>query len=149
MNITDEDYEDAEDGIWPLGLKICFGVVVTCFILVNLIGNLLTIIAYFSDVNLRKRKQNIYIVNLAFTDLAVGLVSMPFYAIYTIKDFTWTFGPAFCKVWLVVDFWVCAESSLTVILISYDRYLMVRDGITYNQVQTTKRALCKVGVTWL
>jgi histamine receptor H3 len=92
--------------------------------------------------------QNMYIVNLAVTDVIIGVSSIPFYGAYTILYFTWPFGYVFCKVWCFIDFWACAESSLTIILISYDRLLMVTDGIAYNQQQTKKRALIKIAVSW-
>ena len=137
-----------EDDDWPLYVRVLIGIFVTIIGLVNIVGNICTIISFHRDIKLRT-VANYYILNLAVTDLIVGLVSVPFYAVYTVLDFFWPFGYAFCKIWCVIDFWVCAESSLTIILISHDRFSMVNKGAQYLSSETKQKALIKIGITWL
>lgn len=127
-NIYDNYYDelDSDEG-WPLSTKFSFSVGIFIIFILNLIGNILTLVAFSKDAKLRT-VHNYYICNLAISDLAVGLSSIPFYGIYTVMDYHWPFSYTFCKLWLVVDFWICAQSSLTVILISYDRLQMVTKG---------------------
>ena len=115
--------------------------------LTNIVGNTLTIVAFFRD-NKLQTVHNHYILNLAITDLIIGVSSVPFYAVYTILQFTWPFGYVFCKIWLLVDFLSCAESVATIILISIDRFLLVSLGIQYSQKQTKNMAKIKIAVSW-
>ena len=114
----------------------------------NIVGNLCTLLSFKIDPKLRT-VPNYYILNLAVTDLIIGLSSLPFYAVYTVLDFYWPFGYNFCKAWSVIDFWVCAESAATICLISWDRLQMVRKGAQYANYSTPRRAYVLIGVTWL
>jgi len=40
---------------------------------------------------------NIYILNLAISDLLIALISMPIYLIYTLKGNVWLFGGFFLQ----------------------------------------------------
>ena len=116
-SITEEELEDES---WPQWIQVIIGIFLALLFITNIVGNTLTLVAFTKDRHLRT-VQNYYIINLAVTDLIIGISSLPFYSVYTVMYFYWPFGYEFCKVWSVVDFWVCAESSLTIILISYDR----------------------------
>lgn len=124
------------------------GFILFAFCALTITGNLLTIMSFIRDPKLRT-VQNTFILNLATTDLFIGISSIPFYAIYTILNFDWIFGYTFCKIWNLVDFWVCAESSLTIILISHDRLQMVMQGAQYSISQTHTKAILKITATWV
>ncbi|CAH1777876.1 unnamed protein product [Owenia fusiformis] len=140
--IEEEDDEGFSDG-----LKAVMGILLGTMIVVDVCGNLLTIAAFWRDKQLRI-VQNYYIFNLAVADCLVGIVSLPFYVHYTIEYYTWTFGRPFCTFWLVVDYTICAESSLMIILISYDRFLLVSQGAQYNVKQTPIKAKVLIGISW-
>jgi hypothetical protein len=44
----------------------------------------------------------------------------------------WTLGHVVCKTYLVVDFTLSLESVLTILLISGDRFLLLKDGTRYQ-----------------
>ncbi len=136
-----------EDRGYPLYGKVMAGTLIGLLYFAILIGNALTITSFCMDRQLRT-VANYYILNLAATDLLVGLVSVPFYGIFTLLDYHWPFGPAVCKVYCVIDFLACAESSLAIFLISYDRLEIVRRGAEYAKYSTKKRAAILIPVTW-
>ncbi|CAH1777874.1 unnamed protein product [Owenia fusiformis] len=140
----DEEFEDG----FSLELKYVIGVTLLFLVIVTVLGNVLTIVSFLRDRQLRT-VQNIYIFNLSIVDLAVGVVSLPFYVFYTINNYTWTFGRLWCKIWLVIDFLVCAESSLTIVLISFDRFMLISQGASYTAKQTVRKAVVYIICSWI
>ncbi|ELT95143.1 hypothetical protein CAPTEDRAFT_120361 [Capitella teleta] len=117
--------------------------------LTNIIGNTITLIAFVKDSKLQQ-VSNFYIFNLAIADLLVGLSSVPVYAVYTLSNYHWGMGNVACKIWLFFDYLLCAESSLTIILISLDRFLMVHLGPgTYQKHVTPNRTIGALAVSWV
>lgn len=120
--ISIEPVESVES--FPFTVQLAASIVIVILTACNIIGNSCTLLAFYQDPKLRT-PHNCYIANLAVTDLTVGFISVPFYAVYTLRKYYWQFGYLFCKIWSVVDFWVCAESALTIALISQDRFYLV------------------------
>ncbi len=113
----------------------------------NILGNICILLVFTRDKHLKSVQMN-YIVNLAITDLLHGLLTLPLMTIWYGAYDGWPFGPVVCKFLWVVDFTVAAESAFTVVLISYDRFLMMSDGAQYNMTQTRRRILTRIAVTW-
>ncbi|KAK3099500.1 hypothetical protein FSP39_005365 [Pinctada imbricata] len=143
---SDEEGEEFEEG-FPLKVTIPCGIIIAVLILLAVIGNVFTIAAFVRDSKLRT-VYNMYIANLAITDFLLGCISMPFYAVYTLKNYSWPFGYHFCKVYMVIDFTLCLNSVLIMIVISLDRFLLLRHGPHYEQVETKKKALLKIILSW-
>ncbi|XP_048775409.2 histamine H3 receptor-like [Ostrea edulis] len=137
-----------EDEEFPLSVTIPSGVVILALIFFAIFGNVMTIAAFVKDKGLRS-VYNMYLVNLAVTDLMLGLISMPFYAVYTLRSYSWPFGYHFCKIYLVIDFTLCLESILTIIIISLDRLLLLKYGPLYHQRETSKVAIVKISLSWI
>lgn len=123
------------------------GIVIVILIIVAVFGNTLTILSFIKDKRLRN-VYNTYIVNLAITDLLIAIISMFFYAIYTLKSEVWILGEKFCKVFLLVDFTLCAESVLMICIISYDRLLLLKRGPYYTKKETKRVARVKIVISW-
>ena len=147
MVSTEAPAEEESEG-FPVYVQVIIGVILTCVIIVNIVGNSCTIAACIVDEKLRRNTANLYILNLAATDLLAGIFSMPFYTVFTIRSYNWPFGYAWCKIWSMIDYLACSESALTIILISLDRYLLVSQGPGYFQSQTKKKAAIKIAITW-
>lgn len=69
----------------------------------------------------RKIKTNYFIVSLAFADLLVSVVVMPFGAIELVQD-NWIYGEMFCLVRTSLDVLLTTASILHLCCISLDRY---------------------------
>lgn len=132
----------------PLWTQVSLGLVFGLIGLLNIIGNSLTLISFCRDVKLRTT-QNVYILNLAITDLCVGFFSVPTLMSYNINNWIWPFNRTFCKIHLFIDYMVCTESALCIALITYDRYLLVSTGLDYMIKQTKLKAIARIAVTWL
>lgn len=147
-NKTTSVAEEVEGESLPLSVQITAGVIIVLVILTAVVGNVLTITAFIRDKQLRII-YNIYILNLAIADLLIACVSMPFYAVYTLTRYSWPFGYHFCKMYMVIDFTICLESVLIVMILSYDRLLLIKQGTLYLQKETTTRACVKVAISWV
>jgi octopamine receptor len=121
----------------PLGI-IC---------LVVIFGNIMVILAVRMTHKLRGAT-NIFIVSLAWADLMLGIVVLPFSAMYEVFSI-WIFGPVWCSIWLAVDVWMCTASILHLVVISMDRYIAVTHPITYPNLMTTKRAKLLILGAWI
>lgn len=135
-SFSTEETEDftTESDSYSLTVQLVASFIIVALTACNIIGNTCTLLAFYQDPKLRT-PHNCYIANLAVTDLTVGFISVPFYAVYTLRKYYWQFGYLFCKIWCVVDFWICAESALTIALISQDRFLLVSKNIKTIKTQ--------------
>lgn len=75
--------------------SIVIVVLLAVWTLTTIIGNVLVMAAVYAEKKL-KTTFNCYIVNLAITDLSVGLIVLPFYSIYTILQY-WPLGKCLCN----------------------------------------------------
>lgn len=79
-----------------------------------------------------KKRVDLCFMSNAIADLLMGLVIMPFTALYTLMGY-FPFGPMVCFIWNVMDFTAGTASMLHIAFISYDRYLSVSKPYTYTQ----------------
>ncbi|NWV97012.1 HRH3 protein, partial [Machaerirhynchus nigripectus] len=114
--------------------------------LVTILGNILVILAFIMDRNLRHRS-NYFFLNLAVSDFAVGVFCMPLYIPYSLTG-KWHLGRGICKLWLVMDYLLCTASVFNIVLISYDRFLSVTKAVSYRAQQgtTSSPAIQMVGI---
>ncbi|NWT56917.1 HRH2 protein, partial [Erythrocercus mccallii] len=87
------------------------------------------------------------IVSLAITDLLLGLLVLPFSAIYELNR-EWPFGSVFCNIYISLDVMLCTASILNLFLISLDRYFAVTTPLRYCQVVTPSRVALGLAVIW-
>lgn len=88
-------------------------------IVFGVVGNLLVILAYRNPR--MKTVTNLFIANLAFADLNVALINVPFNIIKTKLDY-WPFGVAICKVVASLLGITLAASVGSLIAIAADRH---------------------------
>ena len=92
--------------------------------------------------------RNYYIFNLALCDVIIGLFIVPVYST-TIVTGDWMFSVWFCAAWNTVNNIVLAVSHMTLLLVAYDRYMLVSDVVRYNNKETTRRAKTRIGTSQL
>lgn len=117
---------------------VIISLIVAAIITVTVVGNIFVILAYCRDPRIREKVANLLILNLAITDLIVGVFSLIFNFSRFVHRF-WPYGEIVCKLWTILDFTVCWMSIITIVLISWDRYTLVRLGIGYKAYQTKRR----------
>ncbi|XP_031229649.1 histamine H3 receptor isoform X3 [Mastomys coucha] len=117
-------------------------------IVATVLGNALVMLAFVADSSLRTQN-NFFLLNLAISDFLVGAFCIPLYVPYVLTG-RWTFGRGLCKLWLVVDYLLCASSVFNIVLISYDRFLSVTRAVSYRAQQgDTRRAVRKMALVWV
>ncbi|XP_071944884.1 5-hydroxytryptamine receptor 1B-like [Antedon mediterranea] len=114
---------------------------------VTVFGNSLVILAFITEKSLRLNPANLFILNLSVADFLIGAFSFPLNTLWLMFGY-WPFGEGVCKMLLIIDYTACGISVCGIILISLDRYWMLKLKLKYLQFQTTKRVTIMILVSW-
>uniref|UniRef100_A0A8B9J506 5-hydroxytryptamine receptor 4 n=1 Tax=Astyanax mexicanus TaxID=7994 RepID=A0A8B9J506_ASTMX len=118
-------------------------------IIMTVLGNLLVMVALCKDRQLRKKKTNYFIVSLAFADLLVALLVMPFAAI-ELTTGHWSYGETFCLVRTSLDVLLTTASILHLCCIALDRYYAICcQPLVYRNKMTPIRVSLMLGGCWV
>lgn len=126
---------------------LIIGFVLSCVIIVTIIGNILVCVAVCLVRKLR-RPCNYLLVSLAVSDLCVAILVMPMALLYEILG-RWSFGPIVCDVWVSFDVLSCTASILNLCMISVDRYYAITKPLEYGVKRTPRRMIACVTLVWL
>uniref|UniRef100_G1ND41 Histamine H3 receptor n=1 Tax=Meleagris gallopavo TaxID=9103 RepID=G1ND41_MELGA len=118
---------------FSLGVSVLLALLMVLLAMVTILGNVLVILAFILDRNLRHRS-NYFFLNLAISDFAVGAFCIPLYIPYALTGI-WHFGRGICKLWLLMDYLMCSASVFNIVIISYDRFLSVTKAVSYRAQQ--------------
>ncbi|XP_071497149.1 histamine H3 receptor-like [Diadema antillarum] len=114
---------------------------------VTVIGNVLVIVSYAQDKEIRKRTTNFIILNLAIADLLVGLVSLTI-NLSRIVTRRWLFGETVCKLYGIVDYVITNISVAMIVFISLDRYYAIAKLLEYHRFVSLYRVKVSIIATW-
>jgi hypothetical protein len=93
--------------------SLLIGIILFTITIWTIVGNTLVILAFIIDKQIRQGGMSNYlIINLAFSDLLLGIAVLPFSASYSTFGI-WHFGKFFCEIWLVIDV-LCSTASIWV-----------------------------------
>lgn len=123
------------------------GIVLTVFILVAIVGNILVILSVVCNKHLQT-VTNFFIVNLAIADLLLSIIVLPFSASLEVLG-CWVFGRVFCNIWAAVDVLCCTASILSLCIISIDRYIGVKHCLKYPSIMTERKAGIILVLVWV
>ncbi|XP_067103730.1 5-hydroxytryptamine receptor 4 [Osmerus mordax] len=125
---------------------ICF---LSLVMLMTVLGNLLVMVAVCKDRRLRKIKTNYFIVSLAFADLLVSVLVMPFGAIELIHQ-NWIYGETFCLVRTSLDVLLTTASIMHLCCIALDRYYAICcQPLVYRNKMTPLRVALMMSGCWV
>jgi dopamine receptor D1-like len=118
------------------------------FSFATVFGNSLVILAVIRERYLHT-STNYFVTSLAVADCLVGLVVMPFSALYEVLQNTWFFGENWCDIWRSLDVLFSTASILNLCVISLDRYWAITDPFSYPMKMTRNRAVLLIMVVWI
>ena len=143
---------DTEFSLWrgdhPRWLEIIITIIIWVVCIFAVLGNGLVIATFIRYRDIRNKVANLYILNLSLSDFLVGCIGLLMANLYR-QTGIWRFGEVACKFWLIVDWGACFVSVWAIVLISYDRYVLVTKGLEYNKYQTKRKFWILSGITWI
>ncbi|XP_008402862.1 relaxin-3 receptor 1-like [Xiphophorus couchianus] len=140
-----EDIDVTADGSPVLRFLICLVYSVVCA--AGLVGNLLVLFFIRVTQERRKSRVNFFVLNLAVTDLQFVL-TLPFWAVDTVMDFSWPFGDAMCKIILSVTVMNMYASVFFLTAMSVTRYWSLASALKNRTVQRSCSAKWVCAVIW-
>ena len=143
--VTDVVLSTAPQHIPPLRIFICSVLFFICIL--SVFGNILVLVAIATDRNLHKSNFNLFVANLAVTDVSVALTAMPFYTIDILLGY-WPFGEIICAMWIWFDYAMTFASMFTLIVISLDRFWSVQWSLHYRQHNTRTKTSIAITAVW-
>ncbi|KAF7249558.1 Histamine H2 receptor [Varanus komodoensis] len=136
------------DGSLCLWEKVVIGVVLSVLIMVTVCGNVMVCLAVYFNRRLRSLT-NYFIVSLACTDLLLGLLVLPFSAVYEISSHEWHLETTFCNIYISLDVMLCTASILNLFMISLDRYYAITAPLRYTTLVTPLRVAVAMFLIWV
>ncbi|XP_059919182.1 5-hydroxytryptamine receptor 4 isoform X1 [Gadus macrocephalus] len=146
MMLEMEELVNESNGMVKTLALICF---LSLVMLMSILGNLLVMTAVCKDRQLRKIKTNYFIVSLAFADLMVSVLVMPFGAIELVTQ-SWIYGETFCLVRTSLDVLLTTASIMHLCCIALDRYYAICcKPLVYHNKMTPLRVTLMIGGCWV
>ncbi|XP_033743580.1 histamine H3 receptor-like [Pecten maximus] len=133
---------------FPTYAIVIVGIVIAIIMLSAILGNSFVILAFIRDEKLRT-VYNIYLVNLALTDLLLGCISMPLFAVYTLNSYKWIMHRHSCTFFMTINEILCCEVVIMMVILSWDRLKLLTQKLEYMQQQTIRSATIKVVASWI
>ena len=130
-----------------LAYTVAVATLLSLFVIIAVVGNLLVCAAVCTDRRL-KRNSNFFIVSLAIADLIMSLLVMTFAIANDVKGH-WTFGYVFCRIWISSDIMGSTASILSLCVISFDRYVHIKDPLRYETWMTGQRTILLIAGVWI
>uniref|UniRef100_A0A1A8IEI9 5-hydroxytryptamine receptor 4 n=2 Tax=Nothobranchius TaxID=28779 RepID=A0A1A8IEI9_NOTKU len=149
INTGQQQDQEEQQEFFSLLETVVLTILLSIIIIITVFGNLLVMVALCKDRHLRKKKTNYFIVSLAFADLLVALVVMPFAAI-ELTTGQWLYGEIFCLVRTSLDVLLTTASILHLCCIALDRYYAICcQPLVYRLKMTPVRVALMLSGCWI
>ncbi|KAK6740113.1 hypothetical protein RB195_008529 [Necator americanus] len=119
---------------------------ITIFLL-SVIGNALVIVVILQQRAMRSIT-NIYLMNLAITDLMLSVVCMP-PTLFSMVMNCWIFGNVLCKLFAYLQPMVVTASAYTLAVIAFERYYAICRPLHSRIWQTRSHAYAMIMLVWV
>nr|XP_020831685.1 relaxin-3 receptor 1-like [Phascolarctos cinereus] len=124
-----------------LVLRLLIAAVYLAVCAVGLVGNVLVMVLVRARQRRRPSALNCFVLNLAATDFQFVL-TLPFWAVDTARDFSWPFGSAMCKIVLSLTVLNMYASAFFLSAMSIARYFTVAGALRRHSLDDGGAACC-------
>ncbi|XP_043195207.1 melatonin receptor type 1A-like isoform X2 [Amphibalanus amphitrite] len=130
---------------YPTPFVIALSIIIVVFMIVSVTGNILVILSVCRFRSMRTRT-NLFLVNLAVTDVLAALVNMPV-ALVTLTQGRWVFGEVLCQL-NGFTFGLGTMASIhTMMHISIHKYISM--ARPFSRFMTRRRIVVILAAAWL
>ena len=116
--------------------------------IVAFLGNVLVILAFIFYRKLRHTDFNLFILNLAVTDVMVAVIGIPFFTVDYIRDSNWMFGKWVCGFWIFFDWGMTFASINTLMVISLNRLWAARWSAHFRRHNSRRKTIIIIILSW-
>ncbi|KAM9848018.1 G-protein coupled receptor 26-like [Aulostomus maculatus] len=127
---------------------IVVSVLLSGVIVVSLLSNVVVLICFLYNPEIRKQVPGVFILNLTFCNLLLSVSNMPL----TLAGLITTGHPggsAFCQLVGFLDTFLTTNSMLSMAALSIDRWFAVVFPLTYHSKIRHRDAMIALGYTWI
>jgi len=132
--------------------KIISSIGIVVLMIVSLSGNALVCLAVYQSKQLQS-SVNYFFVSLAFSDILIGLISMPLWLTFELTKFKGlpsTFEPhALLKGWTFIDILSGVASISNLVSISFERYFSIKSPLSHRMCMLNSYVVLNVLVVWV
>ncbi|KAK1169662.1 putative G-protein coupled receptor 45 [Acipenser oxyrinchus oxyrinchus] len=128
----------------PIHLRILLAAVMTGMVVISFLGNAIVCLIVYQKPAMRSAI-NLLLATLAFSDIMLSLLCMPFTAV-SIITVDWQFGVYFCKISAMLYWFFVLEGVSILLIISVDRFLII---VQRQDKLNPYRAKIMITVSWL
>ncbi|XP_068927648.1 relaxin-3 receptor 1-like [Petaurus breviceps papuanus] len=125
-----------------LVLRLLIAAVYLAVCAVGLVGNVLVMVLVRARQRRRPSALNCFVLNLAATDFQFVL-TLPFWAVDTARDFSWPFGSAMCKIVLSLTVLNMYASAFFLSAMSIARYFKVAGALRRHSLDGGGATCCR------
>ena len=143
-NGSADHHSDNEDNSTPETIIIINCVLNAPLMLISILGNALVLAAIIRTPSIRSTPHMIMLCSLAVSDLLVGLIAQPIYIALQLTEDSFVH-----KVTVIIGFFLCGISLLTITAITVDRFLALHCHMRYATLVSESRVKYTLIIIWL
>ncbi|OQV25949.1 putative Growth hormone secretagogue receptor type 1 [Hypsibius exemplaris] len=146
-NVTAAASSESEMYFWLSAPIVTF--MYACIFVVGVIGNLLVCYVVVAYKDMRVNVFHIFLANLSIADLLVVGICVPTAMVDVFSQEIWYLGEHMCKAVPFLEYSVTHLSVLTILAISFERFLAIIFPLKAQYISTRNRSLIIIAVIWL
>lgn len=127
---------------------IVASVLVLGIIVVSLLSNVVVLICFLYNPEIRKQVPGLFILNLTFCNLLLSVSNMPLTLVGLITT-GYPGGSGFCQIVGFLDTFLTTNSMLSMAALSIDRWVAVVFPLSYHSKIRHRDAVIALGYTWI
>ncbi|XP_040034880.2 G-protein coupled receptor 26-like [Gasterosteus aculeatus] len=129
-------------------LDIIASVIVLGIIVVSLLSNVVVLICFLYNPEIRKQVPGLFILNLTFCNLLLSVSNMPL-TLVALVTAGYPEGSGFCQFVGFLDTFVTTNSMLSMAALSIDRWVAVVFPLNYHSRIRHRDAVAALAYTWI